>query len=161
MKTVHGVLALAMFVTLAAAARAAGPDVMDSGGPPGPPPFLRRVFTPKTVMAHQLEIGLRAAQVDAIKAAMNDTQRELVDLQWKLDAASEALDKLLEPDHVDEAAVLAKLDEVTTIEKQVKRVNFTLLARIKNQLDPEQQAKLRALRPMGHGPGGPPPPPPE
>ena len=137
----------------------AGPDLMDSG-PPGPPPFLRRVFTPKTVMAHQLEIGLRPAQVDSIKQAMTETQRQLVDLQWRLDAATEALDKLLEPDHVDETAVLAKLDEVTTIERQVKRVNFTLLLRIKNQLDPEQQAKLRTMRPPPRGPGGPPPPPP-
>jgi hypothetical protein len=61
---------------------------------------------------------------------------------------------------VDEAAVLAKLDQVTAIEQQVKKVNFTLLVRIRNQLDAAQQAKLRALRPMrGPGPpGGPPPP---
>src|SRR5262249_39721322 len=146
------VVALAALLALARAATPAGPDMIDAGGPPGPPPFLKRVFTPKTVMAHQLEIGLRPAQGDAIKAAMNETQRELVDLQWKLDAASEALDKLLEPDHVDEGAVLAKLDEVTAIERQVKRVNFTLLVRIKNQLDPDQQAKLRAIRPPMRGP---------
>ena len=103
---------------------------------------------------NQLEIGLRPAQIDAIKKAMNETQQQLVDLQWKLDAATEALDKLLESDHVDEAAVLAKLDEVTGIERSVKRVNFTLLVRIKNQLDPEQQAKLRTMRPP-RGPGGP------
>jgi Spy/CpxP family protein refolding chaperone len=146
-------------VALAASAWAAGPDLMDSGPPGGPPPFLKRVFTPKTVMAHQLEIGLRPAQIEAIKKAMNETQQQLVDLQWKLDAATEALDKLLEPDHVDEAAVLAKLDEVTAIERSVKRVNFTLLVRIKNQLDPDQQAKLRTFRPP-RGPGGPPPGPP-
>lgn len=50
--------------------------------------------------------------------------------------------------------MLAKLDEVTAIERSVKRVNFALLARIKNQLDPAQQAKLRTMRPP-HGPGGP------
>src|SRR5262245_37483489 len=155
MSIVVRLLVLAALVVPALRVAAAG-DVMDSG-PPGPPPFVKRLFTPKVVMAHQLEIGLRPGQVDAIKQAMNDTQRELVDLQWKLDAATEALDKLLEPDHVDEQAVLAKLDEVTTIERQVKRVNFTLLVRIKNQLDPDQQAKLRAVRPQGRGPGGPPP----
>ncbi len=142
------------------AAVAAGPDMMDAG-PPGPPAFVKPLFTPQVVMAPHAEIGPRRAHVDAIKQAMNETQRDLVDLQWKLDAATEALDKLLEPDHADEQAVLAKLDEVTTIERQVKRVNFTLLVRIKNQLDPEQQAKLRAVRPPGHGPGGPPPPPPD
>jgi len=47
---------------------------------------------------------------------------------------------------VDEAAVLAKLEQVTALEQRVKKVNFTLLVRIKNQLDPQQQEKLRALR---------------
>src|SRR5262249_44580927 len=155
---------VAALLTPAACAHAAPGDLIDGGPPGGPPPFIRRVFTPKMVMAHQMEIGLRPAQIEAIKQAMNETQHELVDLQWKLDAATEELDKLLEPDKVDEKAVLAKLDDVTAIERQVKRVNFALLVRIKNALDPEQQAKLRALRPMGHGgpgmPGGPPPGPP-
>ena len=134
---------------------------MMGSGPPGPPPFLKEVFSPRLVMEHQQEIGLRPAQVDAIKQAMNETQQRLLDVQWRLEAESEALGKLLTPDHVDEKAVLAKLEEVTAIEQQVKKVNFALLVRIKNQLDPEQQAKLRALRPafpFGH-PGGPPPPP--
>ena len=137
-----------------------GPGMMGAGPPPGPPAFLREVFPPKLVMEHQQEISLKPAQVEAIKQAMNETQQQLVDLQWRLDAESEALGRLLAADHVDEAAVLAKLDQVTAIEQQVKKVNFTLLVRIKNQLDPEQQAKLRALRPAHPfgPPGGPPPP---
>jgi Spy/CpxP family protein refolding chaperone len=131
------------------------------GGPPGgPPAFLANVFTPKLVMEHQQEIGLKPAQAAAIKQAMQDTQQRLVDLQWRLEAESEALGKMLSADRVDEAAVLAKLDQVTAIEQQVKKANFTLLVRIKNQLDPEQQAKLRALRPARpFGPPGEPPPP--
>ena len=91
--------------------------------------------------------------------AMHEAQQQLVDLQWRLDAESEALGKLLAADHVDEAAVLAKLGQVTAIEQQVKKVNFTLLVRIKNQLDSQQQEKLRALRPAHPfgPPGGPPP----
>ena len=124
-----------------------GPGMMESGPPPGPPAFLKQVFPPKLVMEHQQEIGLRPAQVDAIKQAMHEAQQQLVDLQWRLDGESEALGKLLAADHVDEAAVLAKLGQVTAIEQQVKKVNFTLLVRIKNRLDSEQQEKLRALRP--------------
>ncbi|HVN87651.1 MAG TPA: periplasmic heavy metal sensor [Candidatus Binatia bacterium] len=141
---------------------AGGPIVMGSGPPGGPPPFLSRVFVPKLVMEHQQEIGLTPAQAEAIKKAMNETQKQLLDIQWRLDAESEALDKLLATDHVDEAAVLAKLEQVTGIEQQVKKVNFALLVRIKNQLTSEQQAKLRSLRPTRHGGGfGGPPPPPE
>jgi Spy/CpxP family protein refolding chaperone len=133
-----------------------GPDVM-GGGPPGPPAFLSHVFPPRLVMEHQQEIGLKPAQADAIKQAMTETQTKLLDLQWRLDAESEALAKLLTSDHVDEAAVLAKLDQVTAIEQQVKKANFSLLVRIKNQLDSGQQEKLRALRPLHRFGGGPPP----
>ena len=136
------------------------PDGMGGPGMMGPPAFLTQVFPPKLVMEHQQAIGLRPPQVDAIKRAMTETQQQLLDLQWRLESESEALGKLLAADHVDEEAVLAKLDQVTAIEQQVKKANFTLLVRIKNQLDPQQQAKLRALRPAHpFGPPGEPPPP--
>jgi uncharacterized membrane protein len=146
-----------------------GSGVID-GGRPAPPAFLALVFPPRLVMENQLKIGLRPAQEEAIKQAINQTQQRLVDLQWKLEAETEALTTLLAADHVDEAAVVEKLEQVTATEQQVKKENFTLLVRIKNQLDPEQQAKLRELRPAsrrfgppgGMGGGwGPPPPPPE
>jgi len=157
-------VALIALVVLAVAAAHAQPrpDMggpgMVGGGPPGPPSFLNQVFPPAVVMQHQQEIGLRPTQADAIKKAMTEAQAQLVDLQWELEAESEALGKLLEADHVDENAVLAKLAKVTSVEQQVKKVNFTLLVRIKNQLDPEQQVKLRAVRRSGPpGPGAPPP----
>jgi uncharacterized membrane protein len=133
-----------------------GTDVV-GGGRFRPPSFLRQLFSPRLVMEHQAEIGLRPEQIDAIKRAMSDTQQRLLELQWQLDASSEALAKLLAEDHVDEAKVLAKLDEVTAIERDVKKVNFTLLVRVKNALDPEQQAKVRTYKPFGMGePPGPP-----
>jgi len=163
-------IALALLVLACAAPARA--DHMDGpgggmGGPPGgPPAFLNQVFSPKLVMEHQQEIGLKPAQAEAIKQAMLETQKQLLDLQWQLDSESEALSKLLAADHVDENAVLGKLDRVTEIEKQVKKTNFALLVRIKNQLDGEQQKKLRTYRktrppgPPGGPPGEPPPPPP-
>jgi Spy/CpxP family protein refolding chaperone len=137
-----------------------------SGPPSGPPSFLSQLFTPKLVMEHQQDLGLQPAQIEAIKQAMIETQRQLVDLQWKLDGETEALAKLVAAEHVDEAAALAKFEAVTALEQQVKRANFALLVRIKNALDAKQQEKLRSLRqarmpgPPGQ-PGGPPPPPPD
>jgi Spy/CpxP family protein refolding chaperone len=159
-------LVLAVAVPAWADHMGGGPGMMGGGPPGGPPAFLAQVFPPKLVMENQEKIGLRPAQIDAIKKAMNEAQQQLVDLQWRLDAESEALSKLLAEDRVDETAVLDKLDRVTSIEQQVKKVNFALLVKIKNQLDPDQQTKLRALRqtrrgfgPGGGAPGGPPPPP--
>jgi Spy/CpxP family protein refolding chaperone len=117
------------------------------GGPPGgAPAFMEQLFPPRLVMENQQELGLKPAQVDAIKKAILEAQQKLVDLQWKLEADTEALAKMLAQDEVDEAAVLAKLAEVTASEQRVKTINLTLLVRIKNELDPAQQAKLRALR---------------
>jgi Spy/CpxP family protein refolding chaperone len=159
----HAAALIAAVVACAAGATAqmGGPGMMGPP-PPGGPAFLKYVFSPKLVMENQQELALTAAQTEGIKQAMNQTQQELLDVQWRLDAESEALGKLLATDHVDEAAVLAKLDQVTATEQQVKRINFALLVRIKNLLTPDQQAKLRTLmqRP-GAGPGGPPPPPPD
>jgi Spy/CpxP family protein refolding chaperone len=130
-----------------------------TAGSHGAPSFMNEVFSPKMVMEHQQEIGLRPEQAEAIKTAMADTQQKLLDLQWRLDAETEALAKLLAADQVDEAAAIASLDRVTAIEREVKRVNFALLVTIKNQLDREQQAKLRAYRPRRthEPPPGPPP----
>jgi hypothetical protein len=122
-------------------------DVVVASGHDRPPPFMNEVFSPKAVMEHQQEIGLRPDQLEVIKKAMADTQQKLLDLQWRLDAETEALAKLLAADRVDEAAAIASLDRVTAIERDVKRVNFALLVTIKNQLDRDQQAKLRAYRP--------------
>lgn len=160
------VLALLVLAGTAQADHMDGPGGGMGGPPGGPPAFLNQVFSPKVVMEHQQEIALKPAQADAIKQAMLETQKQLLDLQWQLDSESEALSKLLAADHVDEAAVLAKLDRVTEIEKQVKKANFALLVRIKNQLDGEQQKKLRTYRrsgppgPPGMPGGGPPGPPP-
>jgi len=132
-----------------------GPPGMGMGAPDvagphtGPPAFLRQVFSPKILMEHQAELALRPEQIEAIKKAMVDAQQKILDVQWKLDAGSEALAKLLADDRVDEAAVLAKLDEVTAFERDVKRINFTMLVRVKNQLDSEQQVKARTYRPAG------------
>ena len=149
LRAVAAVLVLSLATNASAQMRSAdmGGHTMTGGPPFGPPAFLSRLFPPKLVMQHQQEIGLTPAQTDVIKKAMNETQTQLVEIQWKLDADSEALDKLLAADHVDETAALAKLDEVIATEQQVKKVNFALLLRIKNQLDAQQQAKLRALRP--------------
>src|SRR2546425_12424378 len=98
-------------------------------------------------MEHQQEIGLRPAQVDVIKQAMHEAQQQLVDLQWRLDAESEGLGKLLAADHVDEAAVLAKVGQGTAIEEQVQKGDFTPLRPVQKQLHSQQQEEIPARPP--------------
>lgn len=173
MTRLPGVLVVVALCLAAAAApahasppgdRDAGDEVLGGGGgegpPPRPPAFIDQLFPPKLVMEHQQELELTEAQTEAIKKAMIDAQQQLVELQWKLDAKTEALSKLLSRDKVDEAAVVEQLKELTAVEQAVKTLNFILLVRIKNQLDATQQTKLRALRRAREPHRGPPPPPP-
>jgi Spy/CpxP family protein refolding chaperone len=123
------------------------------GGPPGMggPSFLQNVFPPGLIMRHQSEIGLTDAQRQAITKQMEETEKALVSMQWDVERESEKLGKLLAAGHVDEAAALRQADLVMSAEERLKKAHLTLLIRIKNELTPAQQEKLRQLRPEPHG----------
>lgn len=118
----------------------------------GSPAFFAYVFPPELVMRYQGELGLTPAQQEAMTRIMAETQAKLVELQWKFEAAMQALTKIMEKDTVDEAAALAQWDQLSGFEQQIKKTHLGLLIRIKNQLTPSQQEKLRALRPARPGP---------
>jgi Spy/CpxP family protein refolding chaperone len=113
----------------------------------GPPAFFAYLFPPELVMRHQSELGLTSSQQEAITRTMAETQAKLVELQWKFEAAMQTLTKALEKETVDEEAALAQWDQLSAVEQQIKKAHLGLLLRIKNQLTPDQQEKLRALRP--------------
>lgn len=113
---------------------------------PGDDPIARELFAPDLVMKHGREIGLDDRQRSAIKEAVQKTQAKALDAQFDLQEDSEKMVRLLQASPVDEAAVLAQLDRVLALEREVKRAQIGLLVRIKNQLTPAQQGKLRELR---------------
>ena len=98
-------------------------------------------------MRHQQEIGLTDEQREAITQAIHETQQRLLTLQWQLDARSEEAAKLFAADRVDTDPALARAAAVIEVEDQIKQEHLRLLIRIKNTLTPEQQEKLRKLRP--------------
>jgi Spy/CpxP family protein refolding chaperone len=120
--------------------------MMGRPGRMGPPVFLEQVFPPELVMRYQSELGLTSAQQETMTRIMAETQTQLVELQWKSEAATQALTKILEKDMVDETAALAQWDQLSEFEQQIKKAHLALLIRIKNQLTPSQQEKLRSLR---------------
>ena len=128
------------------------------------PAFLRQLFPAMLIMQHQGDIGLTAAQRDAITKEMTDTQKAVVDLRWQLEEKTAALTKLLSAEKVDENAAMAQVDAVLKLEDQLKRLRLAFLIRVKNVLTPAQQDTLRKLQPSaprerhggqpGGGPGG-------
>ena len=103
-------------------------------------------FDPQLVLQRARDIGLTPQQRQQIMDAVKKIQTELVPIQ--LDMAEPAVDllELVDQPQVDEAAAIAKADRVLKIENEVKKLQMSLLIRIKNVLTKEQQAKLRAIR---------------
>lgn len=106
----------------------------------------RTLFTPELVMENQAAIALTDTQRDAILKQLDVDQKDLLHLQWELQGEKEKLVKVLDVDVVDEKAADAAAAAVMAKENAVKAAHLRMLVRLKNQLTPAQQAKLRALR---------------
>jgi Spy/CpxP family protein refolding chaperone len=125
---------------------AVGQQPPPGAGAPQDDPLARVLFPPELVMQHQQDIALRAEQRATITKAIQDFQTKMVDLQWRMQDQAQRLGALLDKPAVDQAAALAQVDEVLSVEREVKRAHMTLLIQIKNTLSAEQQAKLAAAR---------------
>lgn len=108
--------------------------------------FARAVFDPQLVLRHAREIGLTATQRRTILDELRTAQTDLAPLQVDLTEPAMELIELLEQPRPDEAAVLARTEQVLRIENRVKLRQTALLVRIKSVLTAEQQNRLRALR---------------
>ena len=127
--------ALLLFVAVAARAQQPQPD-----------PIGENLFPPELVMQYQQAIGLTEEQRNLIKTEIQKVQVRFTDLQWQLQSEAETMATLLKTPKADEQQVLAQLDKILALEREIKRTQFTLVVRIKNSLMPEQQARLRELK---------------
>jgi Spy/CpxP family protein refolding chaperone len=115
----------------------------------GDDPFARYLFPPDRIMSHSLEIGLEDAQKTAIRNEVQKAQPKFTDAQFELQADGEKMIRLLQEKPVDETRVLAQVDRILAVEKEIKKTQITLLVRIKNVLTPAQQARLAELQKAG------------
>jgi Spy/CpxP family protein refolding chaperone len=118
-------------------------------GNAGDDPFAAYLFPPERVMSHGLEIGLDDAQKTAIRNEVQKVQHKFLDVQFELQGESEKMVKLLQEKPVDETRVLAQVDRILALEKDIKKMQVGLLVRIKNLLTPAQQAKLTEIQKAG------------
>ena len=108
--------------------------------------IAERLFPPELIMANQGELGIDARQREAIVKEVQALQSRVVEIQWQLQGATEALLKLLDAPRVDEAKALAQADALMGLEREVKRAHLAALIRIRNLLTDAQRAKLARLR---------------
>ena len=103
-------------------------------------------------MQHRQELGLTDEQRAAIKDEAIKASTRFSELQWQMQDEMETMANLVKGVSVDEQKVLAELDKILNIEREVKRTQLTLSIRIKNKLTPEQQGKLHELQRYPHQP---------
>ena len=136
---------------------AAQPQPIQQPHPPHPPmdPLGEAMFPPDMIMQHTRELGLTDEQKTFMRAEIQKTTTRFNELQWQLQDAMEALHDVMKSDSVNEQQALAQLDKVLDAEREIKRLHIGMAIRIKNQLTPEQQAKLHAMHHMMGPDGGP------
>jgi Spy/CpxP family protein refolding chaperone len=97
-------------------------------------------------MSNQQAIARTESQRQAIQGNMLDTQKKLLDQQFKLQGEVEKLQQLLKSATPDETKVLEEMDKVLGAERDIKRAQLSLMVRLKNNLTQQQQAQLETLR---------------
>ena len=115
------------------------------GPPPGHDPIAQNLFPPEMVMQHRQALALTEEQKAGIKDELMKASARFNELQWQMQDEMETMAGLTKGVNVDEQKVLAELDKILVIEREVKRTQLTLSIRIKNKLTSEQQAKLQEL----------------
>jgi len=114
--------------------------------PPQDDPFKDSLFPPELVMQNQQALGLSDDQKTYLKTELRQAQVHFTELQWKLQDEVERLLSLLKPPKVDEQQALLQLDKVLSAEHDVKHTQMSLLIRIKNHLNADQQARLQEIQ---------------
>ena len=141
---------LALIAVLASCSQgdqhAPAPSVAAPPQAPMVDPLAPYVIPPELVMEHQAELGLTVDQQKAIVGAIQSTQAEMVDLQWKMVQARDALVAKLAGDPLEEPLVLERADAIFALEREVKRRQLSLVVRIRNVLTAAQRERLRELR---------------
>lgn len=113
---------------------------------PAPDQLGEAFFSPELVMQHQQTIGLTDQQKSFFKTELRKAQMRFTELQWQLSDESEKLVALVKQEAVDEQAVLTQLDKVLNAEREIKRTQLSLVIQIRNNLTPEQRARLTELK---------------
>jgi Spy/CpxP family protein refolding chaperone len=117
--------------------------------PAAPDPIGEQFFAPELVMQHQGEIALTDEQRRDIMSEIQQAQRRATEGSWQLQREVESITQLLRHDPIDEEKMLAQLDRLLAGEREIKRIQLTLLARIRNRLTPDQRTRLQAIRCRG------------
>jgi len=98
-------------------------------------------------------LNLTDEQVSRLHRIGVDAQKTAVQTRANLQLRRIEMRELLRADNPDQNAILKKVDEVSALRAQMARQNIQTLLAARNVLTPDQQKKLRSVRPE-HAMGG-------
>ncbi len=113
---------------------------------PGKDPMQDYLFPPELVMRYQNEIQLKKEQRETIISAMEESQKQFIQLQLNLQSEATAFQKLISQATVNEGSVLSQLDKVLDQERTIKKAQITMMVKIKNALSDEQKVRLNTFK---------------
>ena len=113
---------------------------------PGGDPIGDNFFPPELVMQHQQAIGLTGEQKEFFKSEFRKAQTRFTEMQWQMQDEAEKMAALVKQESINEQQVLAQLDKVLGVEREIKRLQLSLVIQIKNKLTPEQRARLMEIK---------------
>lgn len=113
---------------------------------PGQDVFQKELFSADLVLKYRNEIDLTEKQAATIKNIYNEGISEFNSLKWDLDAELTTMNNLLQPTQVDNPASLQQMDKILSLENKLKKMKFSMMLDIKNELTEAQQDKLNELK---------------
>jgi Spy/CpxP family protein refolding chaperone len=109
-------------------------------------PLAENLFPPDLLIHSAGAIALTDAQRQWLQAESEKMGAQFKELHEQLKSANDAFAAVLNGGRVDTAAAIVQLDKLLDAERAIKRAQIGFLVAIKNQLTPDQQVKLAALR---------------
>ena len=108
--------------------------------------FKGKLFAPNVILENQAELSLSKQQFTEIKRAVVDVQANVAEHEWDVREAYQNILAELDSAPIDQAQVLEYVDAALRAENEVKKLQVTMLIRLKNLLTAEQVAYLESLR---------------
>ena len=108
--------------------------------------FDGRLFPPNVIMEHQAELDLSKEQFTAIRAAVVEVQANVAEHEWDLREAYQRIKDELDDSPIDEQRVLELVDAALRAENEVKKLQVSMLIKLRTLLTDEQIAYLQSVR---------------
>ena len=145
---------MTVVAALTFAAFAQGAEGVMKSGPRGAGPFVEPIVQMVRNPKIAAKLGFTEAQVAKLKE-IGDCRAAIKALQEKIHKGTERQAELLKAEKIDEAAVMAAIDEVWDAKKEIAKIQTKRVIGVRSVLSPEQvRQALETFREMRGKRGG-------